>query len=358
MKIIITLNIIAFIGGIETWLYNLVHQLHDKYDILILYEQGDVKQLTRLNKYVNVSHMNKNANYEADICIIGSSVTPWYNNIHSKRYIQLIHCDFKKVGKQFYIKRDIENLEFVSVSQVSHDSLKELFNHNSTIIENPLDIPREPKKILKLLSCTRLTEEKGYNRMKLLAKKLKDANIPFEWKIFTSLEYYDQEPIDYPEIIYMKPRLDIINYIADSDYGVQLSDTESYGYFIHECLQYHTPVLVTDLPCLKDIDFIEGHHGYIYDFDMKNLDVDKIYNEIPECTKDVNEPNSIDKWISFLGKSDSPTIIKDTVKVEVLQEYIDRYYNDKKMIKGMILDIPIFRIHDLCERNKFCRLIK
>lgn len=357
MKIIIALNIIAFIGGIETWLYNLVHQICDKYDILVLYEQGDVYQLARLNKFVNVNHMEKDRTYECDICIIGSTVTPWYNNITANRYIQIVHCDFNKVGKQFYIKRNIPNLEFVTVSQVARTSLNTIFGDKATVIENPLDVTRKPRRILKLISCTRLTEEKGYNRMRILAKELKNANIPFEWKIFTSLGYYNQEPIDYPEIIYMKPSLDVIDYIADSDYGVQLSDTESYGYFIHECLQYHTPVIVTDLPCLKDIDFINGHHGYILDFDMKNIDVDKIYNQIPKCSKDVKEPDAINKWIKYLGDSDTGTTIQGFESVEVQMEYFDKYFN-KKMKKGMIIQVPKFRVYDLCVKNKFCRLIK
>lgn len=357
MKLIITLNYICFIGGIETWLYNLVHQLHDKYNILILYEVGDVKQLSRLNRYVNVDHMDKTNSYECDICIIGSTVTPWYNNIHADRYIQMVHCDFAKIGKHFFIPRNIENLEYITVSQVSKKSLNSIFHKKSTIIENPLDVTRKPRKILKLISCTRLTEEKGYSRMKFLAKELKKANIPFEWKIFTSLEYYDEDPIDYPEIIYMKPRLDVVDYIADSDYGVQLSDTESYGYFIHECLQYHTPVLVTDLPCLEDINFKDGHHGYIFDFDMKNLDVNKIYNCIPECSIDIEEPDSIHKWKDYLGESDTPTIVKPTVKVEVLKEYHDKYF-DKKMKPGMIIDVPKFRLYDLCKTNRFCKELK
>ena len=357
MKIIITLNYICFIGGIETWLYNLTHQLHDKYDILVLYEEGDVNQLARLNKYANVDHMEKENNYNCDICIIGSTVTPWYNNITANRYIQMVHCDFGYVSDKFYIKRNIENLEYVTVSKIAKKSLNDKFNHKSTVIENPLDITRKPKKILKLISCTRLTEEKGYERMKILAKALKDANIPFEWKIFTSLEYYDKPPIDYPEIIYMKPRLDVIDYIADSDYGVQLSDTESYGYFIHECLQYKTPVIVTDLPCLKDINFKNGNHGYILDFDMNNLDICKIYKRIPKCNIDPKEPDSINKWIKYLGKSDTSTNLREYIKLEVLCEYYDNFFK-RKLKVGQIIKVPRFRVYDLCKKNRLCRVIK
>ena len=35
------------------------------------------------------------------------------------------------------------------------------------------------KKVLKLVSCTRLTKEKGYNRMTTLANKLREADIPY-----------------------------------------------------------------------------------------------------------------------------------------------------------------------------------
>ena len=90
---------------------------------------------------------------------------------------------------------------------------------------------------------------------------------------------------------------------------------------------------------------------------MENLDVDKIYNNIPKCDIDIKEPDSINKWKKYLGDSNTPTVIKEQLSVEVLVEYYDKYFN-KKMKKGSIIKIPRFRVYELCKRNKFCRVIK
>ena len=81
-----------------------------------------------------------------------------------------------------------------------------------------------------------------------LAQELKKANVKFRWTIFTDLDLYNQKPFNLEEIVYMKPSHDFWDYIKEADYGVQLSDTEGYSYFINECLQYETPVLCTNFP--------------------------------------------------------------------------------------------------------------
>ena len=68
-----------------------------------------------------------------------------------------------------------------------------------------------------------------------LAQELKKANIKFRWTIFTDLKLYNQKPFNLEEIVYMQPSHDFMDYIVEADYGVQLSDTEGYSYFINEC---------------------------------------------------------------------------------------------------------------------------
>lgn len=356
MKLIFTLNIISKIGGIETWLYNMASQLSNEYDILILYESCDIEQARRLSKIVNIKKMEKAHVYTCDVCIIGSTITPFYNNINASRYIQMVHCDFSKISKNFFILRDIPNLEYVTVSNAARSGLWKAFHIGSSVIQNPLGIKREPRRILRLISCTRLTEEKGYGRMKILAKALKDNNIKFEWKIFTDYTFENQQKMEYDEIIYRKPSLDIIDEIANSDYGVQLSDTESYGYFIHECLQYEVPVIATKLPCLKDIKFIDGVHGYLLNFDMSNLDVDKIYNEIPMFEKPVQEKDSIRKWKKILGFSDTKTKVESDVQVKILQSYYDKYLH-RTLNAGDTVYMPVFRSNLICSELGLGKLV-
>ena len=97
---------------------------------------------------------------------------------------------------------------------------------------NPIDIEK-PKKVLNLVSATRLTKEKGKSRIIKLAVALEKAGIPFVWNIFTD----DEKEILHPNIAFLKPRLDVTNYIANADYLVQLSDERRTDLDIH--LQKH-----------------------------------------------------------------------------------------------------------------------
>lgn len=352
MKVIITVNIISQIGGIETWLYNLAHQMYQEYDVLILYEKGDPKQLERLAQYVNIGKMKRFEKYTCDVCIIGSTITPYYNNIKATRYIQVVHADFHHISKQFFMERPIPNIEYVTVSKNAYEGLLDTFGIQSVILENPMDIYEPPKKILHLLSCTRLSHEKGYGRMIQLTRIMRENSIPFEWKIYSDFESYGQEKIPGVEFIYMDPQLDLRNQIADADYGVQLSDTESFGYFIHECLQYRTPVLVTDLPCLQDINFIDEVHGYILNFDMTNVDIEKIYRKIPKCDVPIVEPGSYEKWKAFLGHSDVSTTPQPLVKIKVTKRYLDMQLG-KEVLPGYEMSVPCYRADELCDNYQF-----
>jgi glycosyltransferase involved in cell wall biosynthesis len=109
-----------------------------------------------------------------------------------------------------------------------------------------------------------------------LAKELSDKKIPFEWHVFTN-----KSDIDSDFFIARKPKLNIINDIAEADYLVQLSDSEGYCYSIVEALSVRTPVICTDIPVLKEIG-VNENNSYILNMDMSNTNVDEIYKKIPK----------------------------------------------------------------------------
>ena len=53
-----------------------------------------------------------------------------------------------------------------------------------------------------------------------LGRLLTEAGIPYQWTIFTN----NKQETENNNVVYLSPRLDISNYIADADYLVQLSD--------------------------------------------------------------------------------------------------------------------------------------
>lgn len=199
---------------------------------------------------------------------------------------------------------------------------KELYpKEKITTIYNILDNKQETKPILKLISATRVSKEKGYSRMLKLAQELKKNNIKFRWTIFTDLNLYNQKPFDLEEIVYMKPSHDFMDYIKEADYGVQLSDTEGYSYFINECLQYETPVICTNFP--SAFECVENEkNGYILDMNLDNLDIDKIVNHIPNNFK-YEEKCSEKDWIDLLNQKIERKN-KEMYKVIAKQDYKDK----------------------------------
>lgn len=209
------------IGGVETYIFELARK-YKSYDITVIYKTGDRNQLKRLRKYVRVIRFNgqnfkcKKAffNYETDII----------DNIEAEEYIQIIHAMLKTQGFRPFVNPKIT--KFLCVSESAGKEWEELTGIKPTFCRNPLTITEEEKKpILYLISATRLTREKGKDRMIKFAEMLDEANVKYLWLVFTN----DSKAINNPSIIYMKPQLDIRPYLASlkgRGYGVQVSDCE------------------------------------------------------------------------------------------------------------------------------------
>lgn len=312
-------------GGVDTFDYNFCKKMKDKYDITFLYKEGVKSTIDRLkNLEIDVQKYSSEKKYICDICILASAWGGYPETVIAKsgRYIQMVHADYEQKNLiDFEYHKWHKTTEHIGVSDQVCKSFKELFpNEKITRIYNILDFKQETKPFLKLISATRLSKEKGYERMVKLANALKDANIRFRWTIFTDLNLYNQKPIDMDEIVYMRPTRDIFDYIAEADYGIQLSDTEGYSYFINECLQYGTPIICTNFPSAKEsVD--DGINGYILNMDLSNLDTDKIINNIPNKFKYV-EKVKVSDWTKILNKK--VTLPKKKYKVEALQDYTDK----------------------------------
>lgn len=370
-SIIIYLDYVYEIGGIESWLYYLCQNLYSYYNITFLFDVGNMKQLKRLNKYVNVEHRNRDKIYICNILLIASNWSGSPKNIKYDKCISTVHSDYKYFNEQLKANLSVvkEADEVVCVSKNAADSIKELFGIDGRIIPNILGKKEKTNKILHLVSFTRLSEEKGYSRICTLVKMLKENNIKFDWKIFSDIEGKNLEKINYPEVIFMKPTLDIYDYIVDADYVVQLSDTEAFCYTIHEALQYGTPVIVTDIEAFKDI-VIDGYNGYKIKLDMSNVNsefLSKIVNNIPKDFKyDENFDGLKSLWFEVLG---DPVEIDDKdysstdkiVNLEVLESYYDVELK-KDVNPGDIIKVDNLRAYELTTINnnshrKLCKVV-
>ena len=318
---------INVIGGVETFFYEMAKKYGKDYDICIVYKEADPNQLLRLSKlvrcikYTGQYFQCKKAflNFTMDII----------DHIEAEEYYQILHADYKAQHISPNSVHSDKLTGYLGVSQFVCDTFEEISGKKVKVMYNPVT-PKEPKQVLHLISATRIKKEKGKNRMAQFANALDAAGRKYIWTVFTN----DINAINNPNIIYMKPRLDIIDYIADADYLVQLSDTEGYSYSIIEALSVGTPVIITELPVCKEMGVVNGKNGYILPFDMSQIPIDDIYNLIPAFTY---EPRR-DKWEELLvpGKGTYNDELNTFIKLKCIMQYSDTYLN-RQVYKGEIL---------------------
>lgn len=305
------------IGGVESFFYYLSKKYQD-YDITVFYSNGDQEQIKKLKKYARVKRYKgeiiecKKVFFNYNINII--------DNVKADEYIQIIHADYKK--QKITPKIHPKITRYLGVSKQVCQSFKEVTGIECELAYNPVDIDK-PKKILKLISATRLTSEKGKDRMIKLGKLLNKVGIPYIWLVFTN----DINAIDNPNIKYMKPNLDITAYIQEADFLVQLSSSEAYCYSVVESLLLGKPVIVTDLPVYNEIGLNESN----------SIRLDLNFNEIPiqqimkEYKFEYKAPK--DNWLNIIEKEKSKYKEEKNIryKVEALKEYEEKKISDSEL---------------------------
>ena len=305
------------IGGIETFTYNFCMNMKDYYDIIVLYDDMDIKQINRLQKHVKVMKNDTSKQIFCDTLIVNRITDNNPPNVEFKQKIQMVHSC--KLERFYTIPMD--NDYTVPVSQAAYKTY-EIGIPNCHVINN-MTYNSKPNKILKLISATRLTFEKGEERMIKLARKLQECDIPFMWYMFT--EKHLKEEV--PGIIYMKPTLDIRDYIADCDYLVQLSDSEGFCYSIVEALELGVPVITTPITVLDEIGFEDKKCGYTVPFNVSVSKefINNIYTNIPKVKYKYDNKYRIKQWKELLGdttpKGDYKYDGDELVKIRCVAKY-------------------------------------
>ena len=280
------------IGGIETWTYNFCKAMHKYYDIAILAPRLDENQRNRLLPYADIITDEKRPIY-CDTAINCRYVLELPKCIEYKKYIQVVHTC--KMQDYWTIKDQADQV--IYVSKVAADTFGDT---NGQIIHN-ITNPQDPKKALLLVSATRLSYEKGGQRMIDFARMLERHNIDYTWLVFT-----DEKLSNLPEgMILKKPTLNILPYIKAADFVVQLSDQEAYGYSIVEAWQVGTPTITTPLPALTEIGFSEGKQGFTIPFNVEEVTSleEKLFTEYrPFKWRNPNR-EIVKQWRKVLGDS-------------------------------------------------------
>ena len=339
------------IGGTETFIYELTKKYREL-EIVVVYKTGNKNQVERIRKNVRIVQYTSDmkfrckkffCNYETDII----------DHVVADEYIQIIHAMFKTNKLTPIINPRID--KYIAVSQIAANEWEELTGIKPMVSHNPLLITDDDKSpVVFLISATRLTSEKGGDRMIKLANLLDQKKIKYLWLIFTNDEVYEFTN----NAIKLKPRLDIRPYIASirgNGYGVQLSDCEGYCYFTNECINLGVPVLITPVPSFKEQGFEDGKNCYVLPFDIIDIDVDKIVNKIPTFSPCARE----DKWNELLvqDKSDYWREIEMKYKVRALPTYQEQGLKDGELgfipEPGYEFEVDKIRLDVLLGKNAY-----
>ena len=314
-------NVIYFpsfniVGGVETYCYEMAVKFGKDYDITVCYKNGDPQQMAKIAKVCRIVRVDQTDKIICDVFIFGWG---WdiLENVEAEKYIQTFHADY--INRKLNPSPSPKITHRFGVSQNTTKGIKEHFDWAADIetMYNPYT-PKKPKKVLHLVSATRLTAEKGYERMVKLCEALDKEGIPFTWLVFTD----QPKPPVHPNMAVMPCKVDgILDYVADADYLVQLSSTEGYSYSIVEALSVGTPVIATDFAVAREQGIEDGKTGWILPMDMSEIPVKKIAKGVPKFTW--SPPESHYERVLSKGKAKYEEDLKRTVKVKAVMRFFD-----------------------------------
>lgn len=300
------------IGGIESHLYYIAKKYKD-YDITVFYRSADMEQLARLKKYIRCIQLNDKDFVKCEVlfCCFNREIL---DQCQSGKTYLVLHGDYKDMVERNQLSMNNLPLdkridEYIGVSQLVCDSWEELSGIKAENVYEPI-ILNNVDKPLMLVSATRLTKEKGWERMVKLATEMNSHNVNYLWFVFTDTQ---KEPL--PNMVFVKPRLDIADKLGGFDAFVQLSDNEGFCLSIVEALKRGLPIICTDLPVLREIGLNETNSVKL-PLDMSNIPLDEIKN-IRKLKFKYKEPK--DRWDTVLNKHKNEKLI--TVKAVDYKKY-------------------------------------
>ena len=315
-------NVIYFpglnsVGGVETYCYEMGLKYGKDFDITVLYRNGDPDMVKHISEVARTIRYREGDKIICDVFIFGYGwESEMFDRLEAKKIIQTFHADYvcrhlnpcpnERITKRFGVAENTTN------------GIRDHYEWAKDIetMYNPYTV-KKPRKILNLISATRLTPEKGFERMVAFAEALDKANIPFHWTVYTD------KPREFPNksVAVMPHRLDILDFIADADYLVQLSDTEGYSYSIVEALSVGTPVICTAFAVAEEQGIVNGKNGFILPMSMENLPIDAIYKGVKKFKCEPRESHYED--VLSKGESEYGLDLAKDVTVCCIKNYFD-----------------------------------
>ena len=317
------------IGGVETYVYELAKKYKD-YDIAVVCKTIAPEQKKRLKQFCKVYVHDK----EPIQCNV--IITNWdtsildYVNEDAKKYT-VLHTDYSNETEIKGLPKDRDDITYIGITESSKKAFEDITGITRTILcRNPLEI-EEDKHLLTLVSATRLTKIKDDGRHLKLAEALERQNINFIWYIFTTDEYKTNPIWSNKNVVYMKNRLELGEFLRKADWYVQLSSCEGDSYSLKEALYRDTPIVVCELPYFKEIGIKDNENALFYNIDNSNAD--EIANKMKTPLK-FTFKHIEDGYNELLDKTKSRYEEEKNmkVKVKVLYKFNDLEENKERNI--------------------------
>ena len=303
-------NYLPKVGGIETAVYELAKLLDKKkyYITIAFYSYESEESMKRYGKVANLVQLNEET-LECDVCLITSNhLQPV--EIKAKKWLQWIHSDYEKYNNlQLVENPDVS--QYVAVSKHVAKISKKMFGIDCKVIYNLLDpeFGKGVEKPLRLVSNTRLSPEKGFNpktdRMLKFARLLKASGRNFTWTICGDNSHMREEEKniierfkEVEEVHFIGYKKDVLPSLVGADYFVLLSDWEGCPYGVLESLQVGVPCIVSNWGGVEEL-IQDGYNGYVLRRDLKGVDVNKFFDNIPRGFS-TKPKSTIKDWESLI----------------------------------------------------------
>ena len=286
-RILVYISFLARIGGIETAIKNMVKAFKNRNLVFIVKSYDDAESLFELGQSHKVILDAPWQKYEGDIMLIMNFDGADFigDRAKVKKVYEFCHCDWnglKEINCKLKLSK-YPGAKYIAVSETCKKGLKDVWGENSTVVPNIL-FPTDIVKPISFLFMSRATEEKGVDVLLDMLKKFDEAGK--DYVVFLCSQIYQAKP-EIQRRITANGKIVIIpasryanKLLLAADYLVQLSSSESYCYAVREALGAGVPCIVSDIPELRKV-IKDGKNGYIVKRDLSNLDIDKIFNQIP-----------------------------------------------------------------------------
>jgi glycosyltransferase involved in cell wall biosynthesis len=341
-----------YVGGVEMAIINLAKRIYKDYNLYFFYHSVVNLELAReLAKYgipMNITSIPENFIFECDILVYCSLWLERDNHqsfIKAKQKFLWSHAMVPPLGgTKFYNLPFVRTLDrMISVSKAADETIpkhihpKRLANRYYVInnILNVDDIKTKAAeetpqldlaKDLNIVTVARISHEKGWKRIKVLADMFNKRNIDWRWYIVG--EGYVPEQVDeahalldeYPQIVFLGKRMNPFPIVKQMDYIALLSDFESWGLAITEGKILGVPPIVSSFPSAFEQveDDVNGVIVPLNAYGLYDKAVDKIISNKEKYRKalesfDYEENNQqiVTKW-KQLFEADRADDIKES----------------------------------------------